>query len=529
MSQENDTWKEEVLWDKLAVIRLKKLKQQQRQKRLESLMVLANPDAALRPRQPRLLSERLAGDSDLGNPFLQEKVPGAHLHSGVHSVLGTMSCGGDGSNNCCLLVSSTEEDNSDLELEEVSVEDVPAFSSPSKQPPWTIRRGWLPHQRLGSSTGNKGQSQDVADEYESVCPEPNPGRGGDPGSGDLSFNKVGGGTAYPDRRKTGLRLLGGIWRSGQGEDLEENKEELKPTVRNFPGVDDDAVSEALESERCAGFSDMERLPLSSLLAPGPQLGEDMEAYVLRPVEPGYTVQCCIGRDKRGADKGVFPFYYLYQESAYGRKHFLLTGRKRKRSMTSNYLISLDPTDLSRDGVNFVGKVRSNVLGTKFTIFNNGVNPKKKYYIPETPRIREELGIVCYETNVWGFQRPRKMTVIIPGVDAQNRRISIQPQNERESLLSRLQTGATQELILLQNKPPLWNQETCAYTLNFHGRVTQASVKNFQIVYPDDLDSVVLQFGRVAPDMFTMDFCFPLCPLQAFAICLSSFDGKLMCE
>ncbi|XP_066228660.1 tubby-related protein 2 [Saccopteryx leptura] len=467
MSQENDTWKEEVLWDKLAVIRLKKLKQQQRQKRLESLMVLANPDAALRARQPRLLSKRLAGDSDLGNSFLQEKVPEAHLHSGVHSVLGTMSCGGDGSDKCCLLASSTEEDNSDLELEEVSVEDVPAFSSPFKQPPWTRRRGWLPLQQLG------------------------------------------------------------IWRSGQGEDLEENKEELKPTVRNFPGVDYDAVSEALESERCAGFSDMERSPLSSLLAPGPQLGEDMEAYVLRPVEPGYTVQCCIGRDKRGADKGLFPFYYLYQESAYGRKHFLLTGRKRKRSMTSNYLISLDPTDLSRDGVNFVGKVRSNVLGTKFTIFNNGVNPKKKYYIPETPRIREELGIVCYETNVWGFRRPRKMTVIIPGVDAQNRRISIQPQNERESLLSRLQTGATQELILLQNKPPLWNQETCAYTLNFHGRVTQASVKNFQIVYPDDLDSMVLQFGRVAPDIFTMDFCFPLCPLQAFAICLSSFDGKLM--
>lgn len=43
------------------------------------------------------------------------------------------------------------------------------------------------------------------------------------------------------------------------------------------------------------------------------------------------------------------------------------------------------------------------------------------------------------------------------------------------------------------------------------------------------DYLVLQFGRVAPDLFTMDFCFPLCPLQAFAICLSSFDGKLACE
>lgn len=39
--------------------------------------------------------------------------------------------------------------------------------------------------------------------------------------------------------------------------------------------------------------------------------------------------------------------------------------------------------------------RSNVLGTKFTIFDNGVNPEKKYFIPETARIREELGVVCY--------------------------------------------------------------------------------------------------------------------------------------
>lgn len=43
------------------------------------------------------------------------------------------------------------------------------------------------------------------------------------------------------------------------------------------------------------------------------------------------------------------------------------------------------------------------------------------------------------------------------------------------------------------------------------------------------DYIVLQFGRVASDVFTMDYRFPLCGLQAFAICLSSFDGKLACE
>ena len=41
----------------------------------------------------------------------------------------------------------------------------------------------------------------------------------------------------------------------------------------------------------------------------------------------------------------------------------------------------------------------------------------------------------------------------------------------------------------------------------------ASVKNFQLVTPEDQDSVVLQFGRVAKDEFTMDFQWPMSPFQ----------------
>uniref|UniRef100_A0A4X2KYU4 Tubby-like protein n=1 Tax=Vombatus ursinus TaxID=29139 RepID=A0A4X2KYU4_VOMUR len=314
-------------------------------------------------------------------------------------------------------------------------------------------------------------------------------------------------------RSTGASLPGGHWEGGP-------RETGAATI----------ALESSEGRRAgAGAGDIGKVPHFLPHAPGPQPGEDMEAYVLRPAPRCRTVQCVISRDKRGVDKGIFPFYYLYLEGPDGRKHFLLAGRKRKRSKTSNYLISLDSTDLSRDGDNFVGKVRSNVLGTKFTIFDNGVNPEKKTFMPQSARIREELGAVCYETNVLGFQGPRKMIIIIPGIDSQNQRLKVQPQNEQESLLSRLQRGASEGLVLLQNKAPSWSYESRAYVLNFHGRVTRASVKNFQIVHPDNPDYLVLQFGRVAPDTFTMDFRFPLCPLQAFAICLSSFDGKLACE
>lgn len=85
------------------------------------------------------------------------------------------------------------------------------------------------------------------------------------------------------------------------------------------------------------------------------------------------------------------------------------------------------------------------------------------------------------------------------------------------------------IVELHNKTPVWNDETQSYVLNFHGRVTQASVKNFQLIHDSDPDYIVMQFGRTSEDVFTMDFRYPLCAMQAFAIALSSFDGKLACE
>lgn len=49
--------------------------------------------------------------------------------------------------------------------------------------------------------------------------------------------------------------------------------------------------------------------------------------------------------------------------------------------------------------------------------------------------------------------------------------------------------------MLRNKPPKWNAQLGAYCLNFKGRVTQPSVKNFQLVSEHDLDTVLLQFGK----------------------------------
>uniref|UniRef100_A0A3P8VVL5 Si:dkey-220f10.4 n=1 Tax=Cynoglossus semilaevis TaxID=244447 RepID=A0A3P8VVL5_CYNSE len=256
---------------------------------------------------------------------------------------------------------------------------------------------------------------------------------------------------------------------------------------------------------------------------------DLEKFALWPAPRDVTIQCRITRDRRGMEKGIYPTYYLHMEKEDGKRVFLMAGRKRKKCKTSNYLISTDPTNLSRDTNCYIGKLRSNVLGTKFTVYDEGENPDKKPFIKECESVRQELAAICYETNVLGFRGPRKMTVIIPGMLENDERVSIRPKNEQETLLTRHANGNTDKLVTLMNKSPSWNDQTQSYVLNFHGRVTQASVKNFQIIHPDNDDYIVMQFGRVAEDVFSMDYSFPMCALQAFAITLSSFDGKLACE
>ncbi|KAI6049259.1 TULP1 [Marmota monax] len=263
-------------------------------------------------------------------------------------------------------------------------------------------------------------------------------------------------------------------------------------------------------------------------APSPPLQvDDPQTFVLRPAPQGRTVRCRLTRDKRGMDKGMYPSYFLHLDA--DRKVFLLAGRKRKRSKTANYLISSDPTNLSRGGENFIGKLRSNLLGNRFTVFDNGQNPQRGGSSTDLGSLRQELAAVIYETNVLGFRGPRRMTVIIPGMNTENERVPIRPRNASDGLLIRWQNKTLESLIELHNKPPVWNEDSGSYTLNFQGRVTQASVKNFQIIHSDDPDYIVLQFGRVAEDAFTLDYRYPLCALQAFAIALSSFDGKLACE
>ncbi|MBA0686165.1 hypothetical protein Goari_013780 [Gossypium aridum] len=282
------------------------------------------------------------------------------------------------------------------------------------------------------------------------------------------------------------------------------------------------------------------------------------------------LQCYIKRNRSNQT------YYLYlglNQASNDDGKFLLAARKCRRPTCTDYIISLNCNDVSKGSSTYIGKLRSNFLGTKFTVYdaqppNAGAKVTKscstrlinmKQVSPRVPAGNYPVAHISYELNVLGSRGPRRMHCVMDAIPAS----SIEPggvaPTQTEFLHSNLdtfpsllffrskstraesfQSGPLSDqkdgMLVLRNKSPRWHEQLQCWCLNFNGRVTVASVKNFQLVAsPENAaagqehENVILQFGKVGKDVFTMDYQYPISAFQAFAICLSSFDTKIACE
>jgi len=244
-------------------------------------------------------------------------------------------------------------------------------------------------------------------------------------------------------------------------------------------------------------------------------------FLNTPSAQDKLVQCFVRREKDRT--GLYPQFTLMLSDS---EQFLLAARRRKKSQTSNYLISLDQDDLARGGAGFHSKLRSNYMGTSYAIYNNGLKPGKGVSEAEE---RQEVAAVLFKPTALELKGgPRKMTVVLPFPESFNSRLNIPRDLTLAKRWKNQKKGKDVTVIALQNKKPVWDPVTKGYCLDFRGRVTEPSVKNFQLVPCSGADSnrVVLQFGKCGPDSFALDFSHPLTPLQAFGIALTSVDGKL---
>lgn len=80
------------------------------------------------------------------------------------------------------------------------------------------------------------------------------------------------------------------------------------------------------------------------------------------------------------------------------------------------------------------------------------------------------------------------------------------------------SSSTEQHIQIHSKTPTWNEQHMIYQLDFGGRVTTKSAKNFQLEVDGEQ---VLQFGKIDSGSFILDFQSPFSPIQAFATALAN--------
>ncbi|CAN6898458.1 hypothetical protein Bca4012_092275 [Brassica carinata] len=276
------------------------------------------------------------------------------------------------------------------------------------------------------------------------------------------------------------------------------------------------------------------------------------------------IQCFIKRERA---TGIYRLYLGLSPALTGDKSKLLLSAKRVRRATGvEFIVSLSGKDFSRGSSNYIGKLRSNFLGTKFTVYENQPSPvdsgrsfNKK--LSQTMRVSPwvtssthsySMASILYELNVLRTRGPRRMQCIMNTIPVSSIQEGgqIHTPTELSNLGSKKKRGlidfwsgnlggesVVKEPLVLKNKLPRWHEQLQCWCLNFKGRVTVASVKNFQLmaaaaeagkdmsIPEEEQERVILQFGKIGKDTFTMDYRYPISAFQAFAICLSSFDTK----
>lgn len=80
-------------------------------------------------------------------------------------------------------------------------------------------------------------------------------------------------------------------------------------------------------------------------------------------------------------------------------------------------------------------------------------------------------------------------------------------------------------IELTTRRPKWNRKIGSLTLDFAGRCSLSSAKNFQFEMPEKPECFCLLFGKVKEHEFVLDFKAPLGMVQAFAAALTTSNWR----
>ena len=325
------------------------------------------------------------------------------------------------------------------------------------------------------------------------------------------------------------------------------------------------------------------------LAPGsgvaatPEIAEIPNESLLHPALPGVPrVQCLVRRHRSGL--GLYPTYRMYltrrrqgplQRDGPTNKReeqgevFLLSARRRKgvASAGHSFLISRHPTDLEH-GPNHVAKLRANLIGSQWTLYDCGANPTKLEKGTATGSPRRELAHIRARHNLAGRHGHRRTRVTLPPLDKsatylqphglapasseeslsrgyKKHKQRVAYRSEEEAVAASVDSNstvsnftqqtnhapeeATRELFFFDSIDAEIDPSSGKHSLEFGGRALRNSVKNFQLESIQEPGTVAFMFAKYGKNEYILDYSYPMSPLQAFAMGLSSLSFKIANE
>jgi len=242
-------------------------------------------------------------------------------------------------------------------------------------------------------------------------------------------------------------------------------------------------------------------------------------FLTRPIPMDQVQRFNVVREKQWRGYPVFKVYNTDD------KQLIMAARKRKKSMTANYIIATEADQLHRDSPSIIGKVRATDMkpvggGQLFTVYDGGQRPGMLGEGPPPECLRHELAFV--EFGPASASRSC-FSLVLPTLDAEGNMAIIKP----------LEPCVFSDLELMRNKAldtGNWEELTPMRTidgeksrLDFQERAPLESHKNVQVILEQQGRRQTLQFGKLSKDEFSMDVQSPLSPVQAFGLFLATIE------
>ena len=250
--------------------------------------------------------------------------------------------------------------------------------------------------------------------------------------------------------------------------------------------------------------------------------DSLKIFLLTKLNKGQSLQCNILKRENK--------FYLYSNLS---EHFILSAYPLKFKLRKNYVISLSYNNENNyENSDIIAQFHGDLLKKNYILFDNGISPKSKEY--KKNKEDENLRKYLLEIKFDLFKQFNRGKIYIPNCHYKNNKF-LNKNIEKKDKLSKIDDNS---INIYETEIPEYNKINNKYYQKFSNRVKMSSSSNFKIIEniieetQNNLISnkinnkknkkkrVILESGKLNDKSYTMDFEYPLSPIEAFAICLS---------